>query len=104
MRALLAALILIHSADRPDLDNWFMHLRAKSGAICCDMTEAEKLTDVQWDTKDGHFRVFIDNEWFVVPDSSVVLDPNRYGQAMVWPQRDNGKVIFIRCFIPGAGT
>lgn len=72
--------------------------------MCCDFTEAEKLTDVEWDTKDGHYRVFIDGQWFDVPDGAVVQTPNRLGPAMVWPSRSDGKVIYIRCFMPGAGT
>lgn len=96
-----------HFADRPDLNDWAAHLRAgNGGGLCCSFADAEALTDPQWDTKDGHFRVFLDNHWIDVPDNAVVNPPggNKYGQAVVWPLRYDGKVYGIRCFMPGAGT
>lgn len=94
-------LLLVHFADRPDLNDWVSHLRAGNGAMCCDFTEAEHLTDVEWDTKDGHYRVYLDGHWIDVPDRAVVTVPNKYGPAVVWPSRYDGKVIDIRCFLPG---
>jgi hypothetical protein len=62
------------------------------------------LQDVDWDPQDGHYRVRIQGEWFVVPDDSVVTEPNRFGPAVVWPYIDRYGNTRIRCFIPGAGT
>ncbi len=45
-----------------------------------------------------------DGQWIDVPDAAVITVPNKYGPAVVWPIRYNGKVDSIRCFIPGAGT
>jgi hypothetical protein len=43
------------------------------------------VSDVDWDTEDGHYRVLLRGEWINVPNSSVVTEPNRYGPAVVWP-------------------
>ena len=105
MKALLL-LLLVHMTDRPDLDSWFSGLRSPAG-LCCSFADAEMLTDVQWDTQDGHYRVFLDNHWINVRREAVIESPNRYGPAIVWPLRypqSNGKVYDIRCFIPGEGT
>jgi AraC-like DNA-binding protein len=40
-------------------------------------------------------------QWFVVPDSAVVTEPNRFGPAVVWPFMDAMGVTQIRCFLPG---
>ena len=57
-----------------------------------------------WDTQDGHYRVRIYGQWFVVPDDAVVAEPNRFGPTVVWPYRDRDGTTQIRCFMPGAGT
>ena len=36
-----------------------------------------------------------------VPDDAVVIEPNRAGKTMVWPYYSDGKLIYIRCFMPG---
>ena len=65
-------------ADSP-LKEWFEHLRSTSG-LCCAFADGVSLQDVDWDTQDGHYRVRIQGEWFVVPDDAVVTEPNRF-----WP-------------------
>jgi hypothetical protein len=100
-----------------DLKPWFDQLASKRG-LCCSFADGLALKDIDWDTKDGHFRVRIaagsvegyagkkepqQDEWIVVPDDSVITEPNRFGQAVVWPFV-NGDEIAIRCFMPGAGT
>ena len=57
-----------------------------------------------WDSQEGHYRVRIYGEWFVVPDAAVVTEPNRFGPAVVWPYNDRYGNTQIRCFLPGAGT
>jgi len=49
--------------------------------------------------------------WVVVPDRSVVTEPNRIGRTMVWPvyvdgYQDDGfhNGVWIRCFMPGSMT
>ena len=92
-----------HMPDRPDLDKWFMHLQSKGGMGCCDFTDAEKIADPQIDMRDGYYWVFLDETWWKVEDNALVDGPNKYGEALVWPIRYNGKIVRIRCFLPGAG-
>lgn len=99
----LALNVHAHVASRPDLNGWFDSLYSEK-SLCCDFTEAESVQDVDWETKDGHYRVRIDGQWIDVPDNAVVKTPNKFGPAVVWPIRYQGKVYDIRCFIPGAGT
>jgi hypothetical protein len=89
-------------ADSP-LKEWFEHLRSTSG-LCCAFADGVSLQDVDWDTQDGHYRVRIQGEWFVVPDDAVVTEPNRFGPAVVWPYHARDGTTRIRCFMPGAGT
>jgi len=104
---LFGSLSLAHRADRPDLNDWFMHLKSSEG-LCCDFSEAESIADPDWDTQDGHYRVFLEGKWYGVRDTAVVHSPNRYGPALVWPMRykrdEKFEIYDIRCFMPGAGT
>jgi hypothetical protein len=93
-----------HDMARPDLDGWFMGLSSKIKSPCCDGSDALRLDDVDWETKDGHYRVRLENEWVDVPDSAVVNGPNRAGPTMVWPYRRDGHLNQIRCFLPGSMT
>ena len=99
-----------HSHARDDgrfanspLKEWFDRLASRNG-LCCAFADGVGLQDVDWDTQDGHYRVRIHGQWFVVPDDAVVTEPNRFGPAVVWPYNDRYGNIQIRCFIPGAGT
>lgn len=131
-----------HSND--PLKPWFDSLKNKSGVGCCADADGAVVKDVDWsaqgegqecqrtpmldfqrDGKDyvGHFCVRYKNIWWLVPDSAVINDPNRFGLALIWPictmadtnnnyntsgadacKEDNSFLSFIRCFIPGAGT
>ena len=87
-------------ADSP-LREWFEHLASGKG-LCCSMADGEIVADPDWESKDGHYRVRLENKWFDV-DNSVVTEPNRAGRTMVWPLR-NGAEVSIRCFMPGSMT
>lgn len=82
---------------------WFESLRNKDGVQCCDVADGMALSDVDWDTRDGHYRVRLDEQWVMVPDDRVITQPNRVGRAIVWPQYFNGKPV-VRCFMPGTMT
>jgi hypothetical protein len=82
---------------------WFESLRNKNGIQCCDVADGMALSDVDWDTQNGHYRVRLDGQWLVVPDDRVVTQPNRVGRPIVWPQYLNGEPI-VRCFMPGTMT
>lgn len=92
-----------HDPRRPDLDGWFSGLKSNGGGLCCSNMDGTALSDVDWESKNGHYRVRLQNEWVDVPDNTVITEPNRAGPTMVWPYYMNGKPV-IRCFMPGALT
>ena len=89
-------------ADSP-LKPWFDHLASGKG-LCCSVADGVALSDVDWETRDGHYRVRIDGAWIGVDEDAVITEPNRAGRTMVWPYYADGKVLFILCFLPGSMT
>ena len=80
-----------HSYARDDgrfanspLKPWFDRLASGKG-LCCSFADGVSVQDVDWDTQDGHYRVRIYGQWLVVPDDTVVTEPNRFGPTVVWP-------------------
>jgi hypothetical protein len=69
------------------LKPWFDSLRSGKGP-CCSDADGFALSDPDWESKSGHCRVRVDNEWIDVPDDAVITEPNRAGRTMVWPSRD----------------
>lgn len=63
-------------ADSP-LKPWFERLASGKG-LCCSFADGFSVQDVDWDTQDGHYRVRIYGQWFVVPDAALVTEPNRF--------------------------
>jgi hypothetical protein len=47
------------------LKEWFDRLASRNG-LCCAFADGVSVQDVDWDTKDGHYRVRIQGEWIVV--------------------------------------
>ena len=84
------------------LKQWFDSLRSGKGP-CCSDADGSAVSDVDWETKAGHYRVRLEGEWLDVPDDAVITEPNRVGRTMVWPLRGWGGVS-IRCFMPGSMT
>jgi hypothetical protein len=107
---LLALAIPVHARDdgryaQSPLKPWFDSLKSGKGP-CCSDADGTALSDVDWEaTKDGHYRVRIEDKWWPVPDEAIVTEPNRVGRTMVWPIiYRNGAVldrVDIRCFMPG---
>jgi len=89
-----------HDHERPELNSWYESLHSGKGP-CCDGTDAKHVDDVDWESKDGHYRVRIDGEWVDVPKEAVVEGPNRAGRTMVWPYYLDGHPK-ARCFMPGS--
>ena len=89
-----------HDHQHPELNGWYESLHSGKGP-CCDGTDANRVDDADWETKDGHYRVRIDGEWVDVPNEAIVSGPNYAGRAMVWPYYLNGHPT-ARCFIPGS--
>lgn len=107
----LVALLSVAAAQARDPDGryansplkeWFDGLRSGKGP-CCSDADGSAVSDVDWESKDGHYRVRLDGAWIEVPDEAVVTEPNRVGRAMVWPIKSYMGVT-IRCFMPGSMT
>jgi hypothetical protein len=99
-----------HARDRgqfanvnPDLRAWFNALKSGKGP-CCSDADGSAISDADWESGNGHYRVRIDGEWVNVPDEAVITEPNRVGRTMVWPIRDGVGGLYIRCFMPGSMT
>jgi hypothetical protein len=98
-----------HARDRgqfansnPEIKAWFESLKSGKGP-CCSDADGTAVSDVDWQSGDGHYRVRLDGEWVDVPDEAVISEPNRVGRTMVWPIR--GYLgLTIRCFMPGSMT
>jgi hypothetical protein len=107
--ALALASHLGHSRDRgqhananPELKAWFEGLKSGKGP-CCSDADGTAVSDVDWQSHGGHYRVRLEGEWVDVPDEAVITEPNRIGRTMVWPLR--GYLgLTIRCFMPGSMT
>ena len=84
------------------LKPWFDSLSSKKG-LCCSDADGSAVSDVDWESKDGHYRVRLEGQWIDVPDDAVITVPNRAGRTMVWPVKDS-LGISIRCFLPGSMT
>ncbi|MCP3400728.1 hypothetical protein [Bradyrhizobium sp. CCGB20] len=110
-----------HARDRgqfvntnAELKAWFDGLRSGKGP-CCSDADGSALSDSDWESKDGHYRVRIprlghvpDGQqqelvWVDVPEEAVISEPNRVGRTMVWPIYGYAGVA-IRCFMPGSMT
>lgn len=84
------------------LKQWFDSLRSGKGP-CCSDADGYALSDVDWESGNGHYRVRIEGEWYDVPEDAVITEPNRVGRTMVWPIRGYHGMT-IRCFMPGSMT
>jgi hypothetical protein len=87
------------------LKGWFDSLKSGKGP-CCSDADGTALSDVDWESKDGHYRVRIEGQWIDVPENAVLTQPNLIGRTMVWPiyyrSELNPVRVEIRCFIPGS--
>ncbi len=97
---LLCSPALAHDPGHPELDEWFNRLTSGRG-LCCSFRDGFAVSDVDWESKGGHYRVRLENNWIDVPDDALITEPNRVGRTMVWPLQSNGQIL-IRCFMPGS--
>ncbi|MCP1766040.1 hypothetical protein [Bradyrhizobium japonicum] len=108
--ALLLGLAVVTSAlahddgryDKTPLHSWFESLQSEFGKCCTDV-DGYIVSDADWESNNGSYRVRIDNEWVNVPDGAVVKQPNRFGRTMVWRHYIDGHPR-VRCFMPGSMT
>ena len=91
-----------YAKSNPELKAWFDGLRSGKGP-CCSDADGTAVSDVDWESANGHYRVRLDGEWVDVPDEAVITEPNRVGRTMVWPIHGYLGVT-IRCFMPGSMT
>jgi len=91
-----------YATQNPELHQWFEGLRSGKGP-CCSDADGSAVSDVDWETAGGHYRVRLDGAWIDVPDEAVITEPNRIGRTMVWPIRGYLGTT-IRCFMPGSMT
>ncbi|MBR0778761.1 hypothetical protein JQ625_28375 [Bradyrhizobium diazoefficiens] len=97
-----------------ELKAWFDGLRSGKGP-CCSDADGSALSDTDWESRDGHYRVRVPRRgyvledqqqefvWIDVPEEAVISEPNRVGRTMVWPIYGYMGVT-IRCFMPGSMT
>lgn len=85
------------------LKEWFDNLKSGKGP-CCSDADGSAVSDADWETKDGRYRVRLDGEWHDVPDDALITEPNRAGRTMVWPMKYLDGSTQIRCFMPGSMT
>lgn len=91
-----------YAGTSPELKSWFDSLRSGKGP-CCSDADGSAVSDVDWESSSGHYRVRLDGVWFDVPDEAVLTGPNRVGRTMVWPLVGTAGTT-IRCFLPGSMT
>jgi hypothetical protein len=103
-----------HDPKRPELNAWFKNLKNKVGELCCDTGDGQH-AEAEWDMAKGGYKVLLKHphrpnepgQWFDVPSSILIDQPNLSGIAMVWwwPSYgiDGRMTPMWRCFIPGAG-
>ncbi|GAC1325889.1 MAG: hypothetical protein NVSMB28_21280 [Collimonas sp.] len=97
--AVMGSLVFGHDRARPELDSWFNRLKSDKG-LCCSYADGEALSEVDWKSEDGHYKVRLKDQWIDVPDDAVIKEPNLAGQTWVWPLHGIGGVT-IRCFMVG---
>jgi hypothetical protein len=105
MRIIIVLLLLSQNPEWANdaLHDWFDSLRSDKG-LCCNFADGAAIQDIDWDTKDGHYRVRLSDRWIDVPPEAVVTERNRAKTAIVWPYFDSTGQLQIRCFIAGPGS
>ena len=84
------------------LKQWFDTLKSGKGP-CCSDADGSAVSDADWESRNGRYRVRVEGDWVDVPEDAVITEPNRVGRTMVWPIR--GYLgLTIRCFMPGSMT
>src|SRR6267142_1614905 len=53
------------------LKQWFDNLKSGRG-LCCSMADGQSVTDPDWESNDGHYRVRLENNWIDVPDDALI--------------------------------
>jgi hypothetical protein len=67
-----------------DIKAWIERLTDQEGTSCCAIADGVRPMKFSWDIGKNRYRVKVDGQWLVVPDSAVIMGPNRLGHAVVW--------------------
>src|SRR5260370_1077080 len=102
----VSAVVLFESATARDdgryigspLKPWFDTLKSGQG-LCCSDADGFAVSDPDWESKDGRYRVRLDGEWIMVPDDAVINEPNRAGRTLSYPFKISRRTT-IPCFLP----
>jgi hypothetical protein len=88
---LLCTPALAHDPSHPELNEWFNRLASGKG-LCCSFADGFVVSDVDWESKDGHYRVRLEGRWIDVPDDAVITEHKPcwqdYGLALHGRSRD----------------
>ncbi len=116
IRLILVLIALVAPLHARDLDgryansplrSWFQQLHSGRGP-CCSFADGQTIADVDWRSRDGHYQVFIEQQWVDVPDDAVIREPNLAGRTIAWPyyawKVNEPPEVQIRCFIVGPQT
>ena len=68
-----------HDPSHPELKAWFESLKSEKGP-CCSDADGTAVSNVDWQSANGHYRVRLDGEWIDVPDEAVITEPNRVAE------------------------
>jgi len=106
----IAFLVIAHARDfdghyaqqDPKMHAWFNGLASGKG-LCCSIADGRTLSDPDWGTHDDHYWVIVDGARYAVSADALITEPNKFGEAVVWPYVDADGKTQIRCFMPGAG-
>jgi hypothetical protein len=71
-----------HDPGHPELNSWFDNLRSSKG-LCCSFADGFAVSDVDWESKGGHLRVRLEDNWIDVPNDALITEPNRVERTMV---------------------
>jgi hypothetical protein len=74
---LLCSPALAHDPGHPELNEWFNRLASGKG-LCCSFADGFAVSDVDWESKDGHYRVRLENA-VCRPNLDSVLHARQHG-------------------------
>ncbi len=95
---------------RPEVRQWFEHMRSPKGQVCCAYADGHR---TGYDMRQGHYWVPIDGKWYPVPPKAIIKIANPVGEAIVWylpnflPGFEDifpGDKFEIICFVPSDGV
>lgn len=88
----------------PSVRSWFKGVRSPHGVPCCDIADGHR-TQERREADTNRYWAVVEGEWREVPPEAVVYNVgNPTGDAVVWYVRQSPDVVYIRCFVPGAGV